>query len=189
MLSIMRHSCALNIVISTYVLICICVCLCPIILFASPCLHARLSSLERQELTSGPGSVRKLRLTMLASLGILFHICMFLGGADSAGDQVATAELVAEQLAEDPYAWSVWSFCLLHQTHLVVKRQLTRAVGLFSHCAKMANTWRAPNTAARFFNAWKLLFGDARAKKAAGRLPPNPLSGHSGQIHKTTAPN
>eukprot|EP00959_Pyramimonas_sp_CCMP1952_P339986 7120353-Pyramimonas_sp.AAC.1 len=55
----------------------------------------------------------------------------------------------------------------------------------YSNIAKMCNVWRAPSKAAAIYKSWASLFGVARAKKVAGRLPPRPLVGRFGAVHKT----
>eukprot|EP00959_Pyramimonas_sp_CCMP1952_P206199 4312206-Pyramimonas_sp.AAC.1 len=49
----------------------------------------------------------------------------------------------------------------------------------------MCNVWRAPSKSAAIFKTWAAMFGTARAKAAAGRLPPRPLAGRFGAVRKT----
>ena len=65
----------------------------------------------------------------------------------------------------------------------MVKRQLTRVNSFFSNMAKMSNSWRSPHIAAQMYRNWAILFGEARAKEVAGRLPPRVLKGRFGSMH------
>jgi len=115
--------------------------------------------------------------------GRFTHVSMYLGGTDAGPDQTGTAKLVTKEVADDPYVWVVWVFCVQHQLHLMVKRQLARVAKFFSSLAKMSNTWRSPNAAAAIFRSWAHKFGLDRAREVAIRLPPRVLRGRFGAIH------
>ena len=114
------------------------------------------------------------------------HIQVVAVTTDAGPDQVAARNLVQAELAEDIYSWVFWGCCFLHQVHLMVKRQLTRCPSFFSDMAKMSNVWRSAGTAVQIFNAWKHLFGKARADRVASSLPPRVLTGRFGALERVS---
>ena len=89
---------------------------------------------------------------------------------------------VCEELAGVVCVLVIWTWCLAHQAHLMISRQLNRLEGHFASLARKTNACRIGN-AAKFFAAWKRLFGLDRAKEVASRLPPRPLKGRWGSVH------
>lgn len=148
-------------------------------------LHGEQTPLQLAEAASEVGNhsyARWLRLHTLQALGSLLHIRVFVVTTDAGTDQVGCHKLMVSEAAADPHTWIVWNFCFQHQLHLIVKSQLAGMGSYFSTIAKMTNTWRASMNAQRIFRVWKRLYGEARAKKVAGRLPPRALRGRWGSI-------
>ena len=81
-----------------------------------------------------------------AHANILRHIRMYKFHTDSGPDQFACDALLAESLEYDCTAGPVWTFCLPHQIHLMVCRQLKRMGPYYSQLAQTTHLWRYPNS-------------------------------------------
>eukprot|EP00959_Pyramimonas_sp_CCMP1952_P183597 3838896-Pyramimonas_sp.AAC.1 len=71
------------------------------------------------------------------------------------------------------------SWCLRHQLHLIVQKQVGRrgrSDKYFSYLAMFVNTWRACGHAKLIRAAWEEVNPD-RAGEVCRRLPPRPLKG------------
>ena len=125
------------------------------------------------------------RWLRLQEIGHCFiHLDVFSFGTDKGPDQVGTRKRVLDEVADLVYVWVFWVFCIMHQIHLIVKRQLSRDPSYFSRMAVMTNTWRSPHVASKIYRCWARLFSRLRADKVARGLPPKMLTGRFGSAHK-----
>ena len=136
--------------------------------------------------TVGP-SIHSLHISIMSkvldchALDILVHLSWFLFGTDAGGDMQGSKTVYFFETADDLFTLCVWPFCLCHQAHLMVERQLKRC-GQFSVLAKRTNVWRAHGTPPKLFNNITTLYDAKTAKKVAGNLPPRPLKGRWGSV-------
>ena len=115
------------------------------------------------------------------------HVSIWLACTDAGPDQARLSRDVANDLSEHKSAWVTWTCCLIHQLHLMIKRQLARATStFFSDLAKMCNVWRAPHNAVAIYDAWRDLYSPARAKQVAHKLPPKLLRGRFGSLDRVS---
>ena len=99
-------------------------------------------------------------------------------------------KLVEAAVRDLCFVWVIWTFCLVHQIHLIAKRALRKQGRFYSKVAKMSNCWRAPSRSSKIYKAWQRLppeLGPERAKKVAGKLPPKAIQGRFGAVYKTVA--
>ena len=86
---------------------------------------------------------------------IHMHINVYLGTTDCGPDEAAFSRLMEDELWHDVLSWVLWTFCFIHQIHLMTKRQLEHWPTYFSGMAKMSNVWRSPKVAAQIYKTWK----------------------------------
>ncbi len=106
----------------------------------------------------------------------LVHLSWFLFGTDAGGDMQGTRTRFFNTTGEDVFTLGMWPFCLCHQGHLMVERQLVRC-GQFSVYAKRTNVRRASGNPPKLYRSIVALKDAATPKKLAGNLPPRPLKG------------
>ncbi|CAK0871318.1 unnamed protein product, partial [Prorocentrum cordatum] len=126
------------------------------------------------------GSIAQM-LEKLYLRGLTFPV-VYIFGTDQGGDQQGASRLIRDLLSDSPNILVLWTWCLAHQCHLVVKRSLKRlGASYFSSLAKLTNCWRSAGNPARLARSWKLLYPD-RAKEVTSRLPQRPLTGRWGSV-------
>eukprot|EP00959_Pyramimonas_sp_CCMP1952_P243887 5098354-Pyramimonas_sp.AAC.1 len=118
------------------------------------------------------------------SKGVAMHISIFNFHTDAGPDQFGCASKLAGYFAFVPRVWTIWSFCFMHQIHLMAGRQLKRLSGHYSNLAKLTHLWRSPGAAVKLLRVLAApdLLGDD-AKRVASSLPPRPLTRRWGSIH------
>ena len=112
------------------------------------------------------------------------HVKVFVSTSDSGSDQAAAVRQLAHMLEQDERTLFIGQWCLQHQLHLCVLRQLKRAqsAGRYvSRWSQVVHTWRSsgPKIRAGFQKLW----GEATADRVARTPPPAPLRGRWGAIH------
>ncbi len=122
----------------------------------------------------------------------LFQLCtsnppqVWLFTTDKGGDEALCGKLIRRDINESlrvqpsptlPLAlhpaffiWHWHIFCMLHQIHLIVMRQLSRLGTYFSDLSKCVHTWRAPKMSSQIHSLWEKKFGAARAKQAVNHV-------------------
>ncbi|CAK0896888.1 unnamed protein product, partial [Prorocentrum cordatum] len=127
------------------------------------------------------GSVAEM-ITELRKRGMTYPL-VYIFGTDQGGDQQKACRLIEKAVASDCNILVFWNWCLAHQCHLVVKRQLARLdAEYFSTLAKLTNCWRSAGNPARLRRAWTQWVSAARAVEVTARLPQRPLTGRWGSV-------
>ena len=117
------------------------------------------------------------------------HLKLFLFTSDQGPDQKGYDKLIGQEIRPMTFVAKLRWWCSRHNAHLMIKKPLQRYMkgNFFRIIAKLVNTWRAPNVAAKLYKLWKRKFGKARADYVCRRLPPRPLRGRWGSIYKVDA--
>ncbi len=110
------------------------------------------------------------------------HVSVYTISTDAGPDEAKFGQLVDVELSPHLLCWVIRLFCLQHQIHLIVLKQLVRLGDYWSKLATAVNTWRSPHTTARLHAVWSRLHGPQRAKAVFRRLPPRPLRGRWGCV-------
>ena len=115
----------------------------------------------------------------LTDIARVVHLTVYLVCTDAGPDEAGTKTIVLGDTAALLTTWVVWTFCFIHQLHLIIKRQIVRADAsrLFGNTAMMTNVWRSPAQATIVFRGWADVFGIPRARAVASRGPPRCLKG------------
>ena len=113
------------------------------------------------------------------------HITVLAITSDAAGDQAAALRRLAEMARDDEFTFIITHFCSMHQLHLVVQRQLKRAMGgkYISHLATLVNLWRSPPNPPRVRQALEVLYSAEVAERIAANPPPAAIRGRWGAVH------
>jgi len=106
------------------------------------------------------------------------HLEIWFFATDKGGDQVGSEPFLDKDFQGNVFVWKIRRWCIRHQLHLMVRRQLQRLKNLFPRSAKLTNVWRSFGR--KMYRAFKELFQDL--SKALNRLPPRPLTGRWGYI-------
>eukprot|EP00969_Alexandrium_andersonii_P090130 3980243-Alexandrium_andersonii.AAC.1 len=120
-----------------------------------------------------------------------FHVQIMAFGTDHGPDQQGADTLMRQSISpDDLFTWRVRQWCMQHQIHLAVKRQLCMCdsmfpAGYFSRLATTVNVWRSGSNPIKLREAWKTCCGPACAEAAAKRLPPRPLRSRWGSVTQT----
>ncbi len=110
------------------------------------------------------------------------HVAVFVLGTDAGPDQAGCRNNLFVVLAPVHSVVLFWFFCLAHQSHLIVGRGLRRTQHQPS-LAKRTNLWRGNGSPAKIYRAFRIEYGDARAKEVCSKLPPRPLKSRWGYTH------
>ena len=115
------------------------------------------------------------------------HITVVVVTSDAAGDQAAALRRLAEMVRGDEFTCIIAHFCSMHQLHLVVGRQLKRAMGgkYISHLATLVNLWRSPPNPPRVRQALEMLYSAEVAERLAATPPPAAVRGRWGAVHES----
>lgn len=114
----------------------------------------------------------------LISAGQDVHLRVWLLCTDMGPDQVGASKLFAASLKGYATSWLLHSKCLLHQVHLVCKKQLELLESFYASIAKVVNVWRSHG------NHKKLKESLGEAKLG---VPPRPLKGRWGSVSNAEA--
>ncbi len=73
---------------------------------------------------------------------LYLHLSIWMLYTDAGSDQAASGDMISRDVGTSTETLFFRQFCLLHQTALIVKRQLASLNPYWSHLAKMVNLWR-----------------------------------------------
>lgn len=153
--------------------------------FGKPAETARAASVPPLDETDGP-TPSELRQQGLNNLlehqgGRMVHLSTYIFGTDKGPDMQGAITRLFANTACHPCVLMFWTWCVMHQLHLIVKRQLGRFPNYWSSVAKSSNTWRASGHAKRLHRTWKKEY-PLDADRVASTILPQPVQGRWGVV-------
>ena len=95
---------------------------------------------EDRSLAAG---VARARLFLEAfELLICMHLFVYLHNTDAGPDMAGGRTICFNRTSSNAFILMIWQYCLSHQCHLIIKRQLERCC-IYSALAKRTNVWRS----------------------------------------------